>query len=82
MLLKSVRLLITWLMLSIALSCSSTAPGPNVTVCLSDVKNSSFDCSRKADETTSHIPWASTDNFVCMAPDDFESFVTYLRSRK
>lgn len=62
------------------LSFVSCKNGPDVNVCLMDVKSAQLVCSDRQ-ENTVFIPFAEADGWVVMDPDDFKRVVDYIRLR-
>ena len=72
---KKLKLLLLFLCL---LGSSSCKEGPEITVCLMDVKSGQLVCS-DPQEGTVYIPFAEADGFIVMKPDDFKRVLDYIK---
>lgn len=59
---------------------ASCRQGPDVNVCLMDVKSAQLVCSDRNDNTI-FVPFAEADGWIVMDPDDFKRVIDYIRLR-
>lgn len=74
---KKLQRLVIYLSLLAVCSCGT---GLRVTVCLSDPGNGGFQCS-DAKKNKSFLPYASSENYVALSPDDAETVLNYCKSK-
>jgi hypothetical protein len=72
---KKLKLLLLSLVLFGSSSCGD---GPEVTVCLMDVRSGQLVCSDPQAGTV-YIPFAEADGFIVMKPDDFKRVLDYIK---
>lgn len=68
------------LLLSFLLSsCATLHPegGPKITLCLVDANSGDMACYDKETNQSSTLPFSKTDKFVCLPPQDAQTFLNY-----
>lgn len=67
---------------NLLMACAGKANGPLVNLCIYDFPSNEMACFDEKAQTSSHIPFANTENYVCVSGSDYQQLLTYCAQKK
>lgn len=67
---------------NLLMSCAGKTNGPLVNLCIYDFGSDQMDCFNQLQNQANHIPFANSENDVCVSASDYQAILTYCAQKK